>query len=212
DPVTTTDELIPSGETSSYRSNPLGLADFALSRKDPAYVGRAKEIQKAQKAVEADKCPVTEVPELKDVMAVVHARFEGVKRANLGFGSTIFAVKPGDGSAREQAASCQKVLGGWANIANEYATKRYRSNLINWGMLPLVTDNDHEALPFANGDYLLLPGIRRAVEEKEDEIKAYVLTRDCEETTLHLGALTDEERQIILDGCLINYNRNISGR
>ena len=212
DPVTTTDELIPSGETSSYRSNPLGLAEFALSRKDPAYVGRAKEIQKAQKAVEADRCPVTEVPELKDVMAVVHARFEGVKRANLGFGSTIFAVKPGDGSAREQAASCQKVLGGWANIANEYATKRYRSNLINWGMLPLVTDNDHEALPFANGDYLLLPGIRRAVEEKEDEIKAYVLTRDCEETTLHLGALTDEERQIILDGCLINYNRNISGR
>ncbi len=212
DPVTTTDELIPSGETSSYRSNPLGLAEFALSRKDPAYVGRAKEIQKAQKAVEADRCPVTEVPELKDVMAVVHARFEGVKRANLGFGSTIFAVKPGDGSAREQAASCQKVLGGWANIANEYATKRYRSNLINWGMLPLVTDDDHEALPFANGDYLLLPGIRRAVEEKEDEIKAYVLTRDCAETTLHLGALTDEERQIILDGCLINYNRNISGR
>ena len=212
DPVTTTDELIPSGETSSYRSNPLGLAEFTLSRKDPAYVGRAKEIQKAQKAVEDDHCPVQDVPELKDVMAVVHQRFEGVKRANLGFGSTIFAVKPGDGSAREQAASCQKVLGGWANIANEYATKRYRSNLINWGMLPFTTEENHEALSFGNGDYLLIPGIRKAVEEKQDEIKAYVLNRDCKEMTLHLGSLTDEERQIILEGCLINYNRMLSGR
>ena len=136
DPVTTTDELIPSGETSSYRSNPLGLAEFALSRKDPAYVGRAKEVQKAQKAIEADTCPRGVLKELDAVMDKIHANFEGVKRSNLGIGSTIFAVKPGDGSAREQAASCQKVLGGWANIANEYATKRYRSNLINWGMLP----------------------------------------------------------------------------
>ena len=212
DPVTTTDELIPSGETSSFRSNPLGLAEFTLSRKDPAYVGRAKEIQKAQKAVEDDHCPVQDVPELKDVMAVVHQRFEGVKRANLGFGSTIFAVKPGDGSAREQAASCQKVLGGWANIANEYATKRYRSNLINWGMLPFTTEENHEELSFGNGDYLLIPGIRKAVEEKQDEIKAYVINRDCKEMTLHLGSLTDEERQIILEGCLINYNRMLSGR
>ncbi|MBR1759300.1 MAG: hydratase [Lachnospiraceae bacterium] len=207
DPVTTTDELIPSGETSSYRSNPLGLAEFALSRKDPAYVGRAKEIQKAQKAVEEDKCPVTVVPELKDVMAVVHAKFEGVRRANLGFGSTIFAVKPGDGSAREQAASCQKVLGGWANIANEYATKRYRSNLINWGMLPFTTEEAHTALSFENGDYILIPGIRDAVAGKKNDIKAFVLTKDCKEMTLHLGDLTDEEREIILKGCLINYNR-----
>ena len=130
DPVTTTDELIPSGETSSYRSNPLGLAEFTLSRKDPSYVGKAKEIQKAQKAIEAGTCPLDVVPELKDVMAAVHTQYPNVGEGNLGIGSTIFAVKPGDGSAREQAASCQKVLGGWANIANEYATKRYRSNLI----------------------------------------------------------------------------------
>ena len=134
DPVTTTDELIPSGETSSYRSNPLGLAEFTLSRKDPAYVGLAKDIQTAQKAVMEGKCPLEAKPELKDVMKVIEEAFPGVGKGNVGFGSTIFAVKPGDGSAREQAASCQKVLGGWANIANEYATKRYRSNLINWGM------------------------------------------------------------------------------
>ena len=140
DPVTTTDELIPSGETSSFRSNPLGLAEFALSRKDPMYVSRAKEIQKAQKAVEAQTCPLEAVEELKPVMEVIHTQFPEVGKGNVGFGSTIFAVKPGDGSAREQAASCQKVLGGWANIANEYATKRYRSNLINWGMLPFIID------------------------------------------------------------------------
>jgi len=140
DPVTTTDELIPSGETSSYRSNPLGLAEFALSRKDPMYVSRAKEIQKAQKAVESNTCPLEAVDELKAVMEVIHTQFPEAGKGNIGFGSTIFAVKPGDGSAREQAASCQKVLGGWANIANEYATKRYRSNLINWGMLPFIID------------------------------------------------------------------------
>ena len=138
DPVTTTDELIPSGETSSYRSNPLGLAEFTLSRKDPAYVGRAKEVQKAQKAIQEGKCPVEALPEMKPVMDVIKKDYPNVSKENLGVGSTIFAVKPGDGSAREQAASCQKVLGGWANIANEYATKRYRSNLINWGMLPFL--------------------------------------------------------------------------
>ena len=168
DPVTTTDELIPSGETSSYRSNPLGLAEFALSRKDPAYVGRAKEVQKAQKAIEEGKCPLEVADELKEVMEKIHTRFPQAGEGNLGIGSTIFAVKPGDGSAREQAASCQKVLGGWANIANEYATKRYRSNLINWGMLPFLTKEDHTALPFENGDYIFVPEIRKAVEDLED--------------------------------------------
>ena len=206
DPVTTTDELIPSGETSSYRSNPLGLAEFTLSRKDPEYVGRAKEIQRAQKAVEADECPLEAYTELKPVMKVVEEKFPGVGKGNVGFGSTIFAVKPGDGSAREQAASCQKVLGGWANIANEYATKRYRSNLINWGMLPLLIEAGE--LPFKNGDYLFLPGIREAVEKKSDEIKVYVVgENDVKEFKTTLGDLTDEEREIILKGCLINYNR-----
>lgn len=203
DPVTTTDELIPSGETSSYRSNPLGLAEFTLSRKDPEYVGRAKEIQKAQKAIEADTCPCTAVPELKPVMDKIKETYS-VSRANVGVGSTIFAVKPGDGSAREQAASCQKVLGGWANIANEYATKRYRSNLINWGMLPFII---REELPFANGDYIFIPGIADAVRNKTEEIKAYVVNKDMKEFSLTLGQLTDNEREIILKGCLINYNR-----
>ena len=173
DPVTTTDELIPSGETSSYRSNPLGLAEFTLSRKDPAYVGRAKEVQKAQKAIQEGKCPVEALPEMKPVMDVIKKDYPNVSKENLGVGSTIFAVKPGDGSAREQAASCQKVLGGWANIANEYATKRYRSNLINWGMLPFLIKEGE--LPFANGDYLFFPQIRKAVEEKDDEIRGYVV-------------------------------------
>ncbi len=206
DPVTTTDELIPSGETSSYRSNPLGLAEFALSRKDPEYVGRAKEIQKAQKAVEADSCPVEALEELRPVMDVIKASFAEVGRGNIGFGSTIFAVKPGDGSAREQAASCQKVLGGWANIANEYATKRYRSNLINWGMLPFIIDEGE--LPFRNLDYLFLPGIRDAVAAKKTEFTAYVVKDGAlKEFTLKMGALTDDETEIILKGCLINYNR-----
>ena len=206
DPVTTTDELIPSGETSSYRSNPLGLAEFTLSRKDPAYVGRAKEIQAAQKAIQAGQCPAEAVPELKPVMETIHKSYPDVDKTNLGVGSTIFAVKPGDGSAREQAASCQKVLGGWANIANEYATKRYRSNLINWGMLPfLIPSGD---LPFKNGDYLFFPGIRKAVEEKADVIKGYTVKGDAlKEFDVTLGELTDDEREIILKGCLINYNR-----
>ena len=208
DPVTTTDELIPSGETSSYRSNPLGLAEFALSRKDPAYVGRAKEVQKAQKAIEANECPVDALAELKPVMDKIHETYPEVGKDNLGVGSTIFAVKPGDGSAREQAASCQKVLGGWANIATEYATKRYRSNLINWGMLPFLTEEDHEALSFKNGDYIFVPDVRKAVEEKADVIKAYVVGEELKELNLKLGDLTDAEREIILDGCLINYYRN----
>ena len=206
EPVTTTDELIPSGETSSYRSNPLGLAEFTLSRKDPAYVGRAKEIQAAQKAIQAGNCPAEAVPELKPVIKTINKTYPDVDKTNLGVGSTIFAVKPGDGSAREQAASCQKVLGGWANIANEYATKRYRSNLINWGMLPfLIPAGD---LPFKNGDFLFFPGIRKAVEEKADVIKGYTVDGDTlKEFEVTLGELTDDEREIILKGCLINYNR-----
>ncbi len=225
DPVTTTDELIPSGETSSYRSNPLGLAEFALSRKDPLYVGRAKEVRAAQEALMEGECPGESCPELglKKVFDVISAKFpefpemvvtsykeqsseESTKPRTLGFGSTIFAVKPGDGSAREQAASCQKVLGGWANIANEYATKRYRSNLINWGMLPFLIQEGE--LPFKNLDYLFVPGIKEAVETKAEVIKAYVVKNEgLEEFELKLGDLTDEERQIILKGCLINYNR-----
>ena len=206
DPVTTTDELIPSGETSSYRSNPLGLAEFTLSRKDPAYVGRAKEVQKAQNAIQEGKCPVEALPEMKPVMDVIKKDYPNVSKENLGVGSTIFAVKPGDGSAREQAASCQKVLGGWANIANEYATKRYRSNLINWGMLPFLIKEGE--LPFANGDYLFFPQIRKAVEEKDDVIRGYVVGAEgLKEFEVALGELTDDEREIILKGCLINYNR-----
>ena len=206
DPVTTTDELIPSGETSSYRSNPLALAEFTLSRKDPAYVGRAKEVQKAQKAVEADSCPGDALPEIHDVMKAIHTKFEDVNRHNIGIGSTIFAVKPGDGSAREQAASCQKVLGGWANIANEYATKRYRSNLINWGMLPFTIPAGN--LPFKNGDYLFIPNVFDDIRNKNTEIEAYVIKDGgLVPFTLTMGELTDDEREIIEDGCLINYYR-----
>ena len=206
DPVTTTDELIPSGETSSYRSNPLGLAEFALSRKDPEYVKRAKAVQVAQKALEAGECAGKAVPEVGEAMAVVKKTFPDVEHDNLGVGSTIFAVKPGDGSAREQAASCQKVLGGWANIANEYATKRYRSNLINWGMLPFLIEKGE--LPFKNLDYIFLPNIKSAVEEKKEIIDAYVIKDGgLKKFEMRIGELTDEERQIILKGCLINYNR-----
>ena len=205
DPVTTTDELIPSGETSSYRSNPLGLAEFTLSRKDPEYVGRAKAIQVAQKAIEAGNCPVEAVEELKPVYRTICKAYPDVDRTTSGVGSTIFAVKPGDGSAREQAASCQKVLGGWANIAHGYATKRYRSNLINWGMLPFLIDEGE--LPFTNGDYLFIPEIAKAIEEGATKVKAYVVKEELLEFTLRLSEMTKEERQIILKGCLINYNR-----
>ena len=206
DPVTTTDELIPSGETSSYRSNPLGLAEFTLSRKDPAYVGRAKEVQLGQKAIEAGENPEAALPEIAPVIATIQKEYADVSWSNTGIGSTIFAVKPGDGSAREQAASCQKVLGGWANIANEYATKRYRSNLINWGMLPFtITEGD---LPFSNGDYLFVPDVYGAIRDKKTEIDAYVVTEGgLTPFQLQMGALTDDEREIIEDGCLINYYR-----
>ncbi|MDD6202616.1 MAG: hydratase [Lachnospiraceae bacterium] len=206
DPVTTTDELIPSGETSSYRSNPLGLAEFTLSRKDPEYVGLAKDMQKAQNALMNQEDVFAAKPELRNVLETIEKQFPNAEKDGIGYGSTIFAVKPGDGSAREQAASCQKVLGGWANIANEYATKRYRSNLINWGMLPfLIKEGD---LPFKRLDYLYIPGIRAAVEKKESVIKAYVVSQSgLSEFELTLGDMTDEERQIILSGCLINYNR-----
>ena len=207
DPVTTTDELIPSGETSSYRSNPLALAEFALSRKDPEYVGRAKEVQKAEKARVNGEKPAEALPELAPVIETIKTKYPDLNRENFGIGSTIFAVKPGDGSAREQAASCQKVLGGWANIANEYATKRYRSNLINWGMLPfLIPEGD---LPFENGDYLFVPNVRKAIEDKLTDIEAYVVKDgELKSFTLKMGDLTDDERTIILKGCLINYYRD----
>ncbi len=206
DPVTTTDELIPSGETSSYRSNPLGLAEFTLSRKDPAYVGLAKEVYQ-QELLRRKDAPLNEMsPETAAAIKTVLDKFPEVTSANTGIGSTIFAVKPGDGSAREQAASCQKVLGGWANIANEYATKRYRSNLINWGMLPFIIDGEN--LPFKNKDYIFVPEIRKAVKEKAECIKAFAIADGkMTEFELKLGGLTDDERQIILDGCLINFNR-----
>ena len=209
DPVTTTDELIPSGETSSYRSNPLGLAEFALSRKDPEYVGKAKEVQKAEKAREAGQNPVDALPEVGGVFEALKSNLPQYKIDNdtVGIGSTIFAVKPGDGSAREQAASCQKVLGGWANIACEYATKRYRSNLINWGMLPFIYES--EELPFKNGDYIFVPEIVEAVKNKATDVQAYVVDDDknVKPFTLKLGEMTDDERDNILKGCLINYNR-----
>lgn len=210
DPVTTTDELIPSGETSSYRSNPLGLAEFALSRKDPSYVPRAKEVRAFEEAREDGVSSLEKMieasAEIRPVMQAIKEKFPGMTWDNTGIGSTIFAVKPGDGSAREQAASCQKVLGGWANIANEYATKRYRSNLINWGMLPFMIEKGE--LPFKNLDYIFVPDIRKAVEEKWGDIKAYAVKDGrLTEFGLSLGELTDDERQIILDGCLINYNR-----
>ena len=206
DPVTTTDELIPSGETSSYRSNPLGLAEFTLSRKDPSYVGLAKEVQTAEVARSEGKVPCEAFPELKPVCDVIKTQYPQIDAAKLGIGSTIFAVKPGDGSAREQAASCQKVLGGWANIANEYATKRYRSNLINWGMLPFLIEKGD--LPFKKGDYLFIPNVKKAIEEKQTDIKAYVAGETLQEFTLKMGELTEDERTIILKGCLINYYRD----
>ena len=209
DPVTTTDELIPSGETSSFRSNPLGLAEFTLSRKDPAYVGEAKKIRELAKAYSSNGQEISldaNVAEEYDrVIKQLCGEQLGFMPENTSIGSTIYAVKPGDGSAREQAASCQKVLGAWANIAKEYATKRYRSNLINWGMLPFLYDGDE----VKKGDYIYIPGIRKAVEEKAPEITAYVVkTSGISKITLKLGELTADERQIILDGCLINYYKH----
>lgn len=202
DPVTTTDELIPSGETSSFRSNPLGLAEFTLSRRDPAYVGRAKAVRDGSDEVKA------EVAATEAALAKVKPEFKG-RAAAAGLGSSIFTVKPGDGSAREQAASCQKVLGGWANIANEYATKRYRSNLINWGMLPFLYKDGDKNLPFANGDYVFIPDVKKMVSEKLPTCKAYAVKADgtVNEFELSTGDLTDDERKIILAGCLINFYR-----
>ena len=206
DPVTTTDELIPSGETSSFRSNPLGLAEFTLSRKDPEYVGRAKAMRAAQEDHLAGKDIYTDRPALKNAMDTVKNSFPDAESKGIGYGSTIFAVKPGDGSAREQAASCQKVLGGWANIANEYATKRYRSNLMNWGMLPFIIPEGE--LPFKNLDFIFIPDIVTAIKDKVADIKAYaVVGSKLKEFSMTVGEMTDEERRIILDGCLINYNR-----
>lgn len=203
DPVTTTDELIPSGETSSYRSNPLGLAEFTLSRKDPKYVSRAKEIHRAEDARVSGEDIFAEDDKLKIIYDVIGKEFD-VDPKSIEIGSVIYAVKPGDGSAREQAASCQRVLGGLANIAREYATKRYRSNLINWGMLPFVTDGEPE---FELGDYIFVPDIKKAVAGETDEIRAYIVRDSLIPFELHLGALTDHEREIIEKGCLINYNR-----
>ena len=205
DPITTTDELIPSGETSSYRSNPIGLAEFTLSRKDPAYVGNAKEVKVAESSRIKGENPIEQLGELDEVYKKIQESFADVDFKNTGIGSTIYAVKPGDGSAREQAASCQKVLGGWANIAKEYATKRYRSNLINWGMLPFIFKDGK--LPFKKGDYIFIQGILEAVKNKSDSIKAYVVKENLEEFTLNIGELTSDERNIILSGCLINFNR-----
>ena len=205
DAVTTTDELIPSGETSSFRSNPLRLAEFTLSRKDPQYVGRAKAVQAAEVAREAGKCPCEVDAEVAQVYRALEAKLGKLNAKEIVIGSTIYAHKPGDGSAREQAASCQRVLGGAANLAREYATKRYRSNLINWGMLPFLTD-DAEA--YQVGDYVFIPRVREAVQSGAP-MQAFIL-RDGSivgEVTLQLGDLTKDEKQILLDGCLINFYR-----
>ena len=207
DPVTTTDELIPSGETSSYRSNPLGLAEFALSRRDPEYVGRSKAVDKIEKAREAGTCPVEAAPELKGIFEKIRTipGQQEVKASETEIGSMIYAVKPGDGSAREQAASCQRVLGGLANICREYATKRYRSNVMNWGMLPFQMEAEPE---FEVGDYIYVPGIRKVLAEgPTDQIKAYVIGDEVREITLYLADMTDNEKEIVMDGCLINFNR-----
>ncbi len=201
DPVTTTDELIPSGETSSYRSNPLKLASFALSRKDPQYVGKAKDTQLLEKARLEGKNPACVSDEIKGVYEKIE-KIKSIDPLKTGIGSVIYANKPGDGSAREQAASCQKVLGGWANLCLEYATKRYRSNLINWGMLPFTVDS----LFVKDGDYIFVPDIKKAVKEKIDTVTAYIINNEgTVKKEFTLNNLTDDERDIILSGCLINY-------
>jgi aconitate hydratase len=205
DPVTTTDELIPSGETSSYRSNPLGLAEFTLSRRDPEYVGRAKAVDKVERARLAGDCPAGVDPVLKDVFAVLRAHFGDVSMKDVEIGSMIYCIKPGDGSAREQAASCQRVLGGLANICQEYATKRYRSNVINWGMLPFQMEGQPD---FEIGDYIYVPDVKKALDGDMKAIKAYVVGKDLRELSLYIAPMTDDEKKIVKAGCLINYNRN----
>ena len=205
DPVTTTDELIPSGETSSYRSNPLGLAEFTLSRRDPEYVGRAKAVDKVERARLAGDCPAGVDPALKDVFAVLRAHFGDVSMKDVEIGSMIYCIKPGDGSAREQAASCQRVLGGLANICQEYATKRYRSNVINWGMLPFQMEGEPD---FEIGDYIYVPDVKKALDGDMKAIKAYVVGKDLCELSLYIAPMTDDEKKIVKAGCLINYNKN----
>ncbi|OBR92325.1 MULTISPECIES: hydratase [Clostridium] len=204
DPVTTTDELIPSGDASSYRSNPLKLSEFTLSRKDPEYVGRSKQIQKSEKDRLVGKSPFDANRDLEKVFNVVKEEFGSINTSNTGIGSMIYAVKPGDGSAREQAASCQKVLGGYANIAREYATKRYRSNLINWGVLPFVMEDEPQ---FECDDYIFIPNVRKAVTERPAEIDAYVVKGSLKKFSVKIDKLTEKEVNILLDGCLINYNK-----
>lgn len=208
DPVTTTDELIPSGETSSYRSNPLGLAEFALSRRDPEYVGRSKEADRIEKARRAGQCPCEAEPKLQQVFDKIRtiAGQENVKASETEVGSMIYAVRPGDGSAREQAASCQRVLGGLANICEEYATKRYRSNVMNWGMIPFQMKEKPDA--FEVGSYIYVPGIREALSGDGKNITAYVIDEEIKELHLYLSDMTPEEKEIVKAGCLINYNRN----
>ena len=207
DPVTTTDELIPSGETSSYRSNPLGLAEFTLSRRDPQYVGRSKEVDKAEKARAAGQCPMEVDPELKAVFDKIKTipGNEQIKASETEIGSMIYAIKPGDGSAREQAASCQRVIGGLANICKEYATKRYRSNVMNWGMLPFQMEADPG---FEVGDYIYVPNVKEALDGDMKDIKAYVIGDTIKELNLYIADMTPDEKKIVKAGCLINYNRN----
>lgn len=207
DPVTTTDELIPSGEISSFRSNPLRLAEFTLGRKDPAYVGKAKEIQRHEIQRENGGDPSVASEEIRKVYDKIRTikGFENIDPKNVGIGSTIFANKPGDGSAREQAASCQRVIGAWANLAKEYATKRYRSNLINWGMVPFLVNGE----PVFNKDeYVFIPGLRNAILDDKAEIKAYAIGNGVTEFTVSVGDLTKDERSIITAGCLINYYKS----
>lgn len=207
DPVTTTDELIPSGETSSYRSNPLGLAEFTLSRRDPGYVGRSKQVDKIEKARNAGKDVMEEAPELEQVYSVIRTLSgqEDIDPGKTEVGSMIYAVKPGDGSAREQAASCQRVIGGLANITREYATKRYRSNVMNWGMIPFQMKGEPD---FETGDYIFVPGIRAVLDGDMQDIRAYVIKNGkAEEISLYVAEMTPEERKIVKAGCLINYNR-----
>ena len=208
DPVTTTDELIPSGETSSYRSNPLGLAEFTLSRRDPEYVGRSKAVDKIEKARIAGTCPCEADPELKGVFDKIKTipGNEDVNASETEIGSMVYAVKPGDGSAREQAASCQRVIGGLANICKEYATKRYRSNVMNWGMIPFQMKDDPDA--FEVGSYIYVPQVRKALDGDMKDIKAYVIGDEIKEISLYIADMTPDEKKIVKAGCLINYNRN----
>jgi aconitate hydratase len=209
DPVTTTDEIIPSGETSSYRSNPMKLAEFTFSRKDPAYVGKAKEVLKYELSREEGNNP-EEVEELKEVYNSIRKieGFEDTNAQDIGIGSTIYANKPGDGSAREYAASCQRILGAWANIAKEYATKRYRSNLINWGIIPFLIED--KSL-IKKDDFIFIPNIKTAILNKTKDIKAYVLGDKIKEISLSIGHLTDKETEILVSGSLINYNKKNKG-